>query len=72
MKTLVDAIRRNADVYDAPRKAQTDAENGSFRSKFASAFGSRPAGMPPDGENPLRDNTEQGNRKAARGKGGKR
>ena len=72
MTTLVDAIRRNAEAFDAPRRAQMDADNSAFRSKFASAFGPRPAKTPPEGENPPQDKPEPSKRKTAHGKGGKR
>ena len=72
MKTLVEALRRNAESFDAPRRDLADAENSAFRCKFASAFGPRPAGTPQNGENPPQDKPEQGKRKTAHGKSGKR
>ena len=72
MKNLVNAMRRNAEAYEQPRKAQFESDFAAFRRKFAAAFGSRPAGTPPDGENPPQDKPEQPKRKTARGKSGKR
>ena len=72
MKNLVSAIRRNADAYELPRKAQVESDSAAFRRKFAAAFGSRPADPAPDGENPPQDKPEPSKRKTARGKTGKR
>ena len=72
MKNLVNAMRRNAEAYEQPRKAQFESDFAAFRRKFAAAFGSRPAGTPPDGENQPQDKPEQPKRKTARGKSGKR
>ena len=76
MKNLVSALRRNAEVYDASRKAQLDADNAAFRRKFASAFGAKHGGQKeqqqgadaPSGGN---KSGEQGDKKPG-GKGGKR
>ena len=58
MKNLVNAIRRNADAYEQPRKAQFESDFAAFRRKFAAAFGSCPAGTLSDGENPPQDKPE--------------
>ena len=72
MKNLVSAIRRNADAYELPRKAQVESDSAAFRRKFAAAFGSRPADSAPDGESQSQDKPEPSKRKTARGKPGKR
>ena len=58
MKNLVNAIRRNAEAYEQPRKAQFESDFAAFRRKFAAAFVSRPADPAPDGENPPQDEPE--------------
>ncbi len=72
MKNLVSAIRRNAETYELPRKAQFESDFAAFRRKFASAFGSRPPDAGTDGENPPQDKPEPSKRKTTRGKSAKR